>query len=125
MTDTEYLDLEDLIQLVQDLGAGPVRDLGLLESALARPRTSLFGEDAYPGLQLKAAAFLHSICRNHPLADGNKRLAWLAATVFLDVNGWVLTMAEDEAFQLVMEVAAGRADVHEIAAAFEQHARPR
>jgi death-on-curing protein len=115
MTPVEYLDLEDLLQLTHDLGAGPVRDAGLLESAVARPRTSLFGEDAYPTLPMKAAAFLHSICRNHALIDGNKRLAWLAATVFLDINGLTVTLTQDEAFELVMGVAEGAVDVPEIA----------
>ena len=100
---------------MRDLGAGPVRDLGLLESAAARPRTSLFGEDAYPSLELKAAALLHSLCRNHPLVDGNKRLSWLATTVFLDLNGVDVTMSHDEAFDLVMAVADGTLDVPEIA----------
>ena len=115
MSEVDYLDLEDLLQLIDDLGAGPVRDVGLLESAVARPRTNLFGEDAYPTLTTKAAALLHSICRNHALVDGNKRLAWLAATVFLDINGAAVTPSQDEAFELVMAVAEGTLDVPEIA----------
>jgi death on curing protein len=115
MTSVHYLDLEDLLQLTDDLGAGPVRDVGLLESAAARPRTSLFGEDAYPSLMLKAAALLHSLCRNHALVDGNKRLAWLASLVFLDINGVGVVMSQDEAFNLVMEVAEGTLDVPDIA----------
>ncbi|MBV9119453.1 MAG: Fic family protein, partial [Chloroflexi bacterium] len=82
----EYLDTEDLLGLVRILGAGPVRDLGLLDSAAARPRSSVFGQDAYADLTLKAAALLQSLCRNHALVDGNKRLAWLATVVFLDLN---------------------------------------
>jgi death-on-curing protein len=115
MTQVDYLDLEDLLQLTDDLGAGPVRDVGLLESAAARPRTSLFGEDAYPTLPLKAAALLHSICLNHALVDGNKRLAWLAAATFLDINGGAITVTQDEAFDLVMTVAEGGLDMPEIA----------
>lgn len=111
----EFLDLEDLLALTNDLRAGPVRDAGLLESAAARPRTSLFGEDAYPTLADKAAALLHSICKNHALVDGNKRLAWLAADVFLRVNGVIVDMEDDDAFDLVMAVADGSADVPEIA----------
>ncbi|WP_218856253.1 type II toxin-antitoxin system death-on-curing family toxin [Nocardioides lianchengensis] len=109
--------MEDLIQLTRDLGAGPVRDAGLLESAAARPRTTLFGEDAYPAIETKAAALLHSICRNHALVDGNKRLAWHAATVFLWLNGWRVTLTQDQAFTLVMDVAEGVLDVPEIARA--------
>ncbi len=111
MTEIEYLDLEDLLELTKLLGAGPVRDLGLLDSAAARPRSSVFGEDAYPKLALKAAALLHSICRNHALVDGNKRLAWLATVTFLDINGQQVELADDDAFDLVMGVAEGVADV--------------
>jgi death on curing protein len=115
VTDVEYLDVEDLVQLTAGLGAGPVRDIGLLDSASARPRSSVFGEDAYASIELKAAALLHSICGNHALVDGNKRLAWLAAVVFLDLNGRRITLSHDEAFDLVMAVAEGAPDVPEIA----------
>jgi death-on-curing protein len=116
MTEPRYLTLDDLLQLTADLEAGPVHDVGLLDSAAARPRSRAFGQDAYPSLELKAAALLHSICRNHALVDGNKRLAWLAAVVFLDTNGVAVELTHDQAFDLVMQVAEGTADVHEIAA---------
>ena len=115
MSVTEHLDLEDLLSLVRLLGAGPVRDLGLLDSSAARPRSSAFGEDAYPTLPLKAAALLHSLTRNHSLVDGNKRLGWLGTVVFLDLNGHETALADDEAFRVVMDVAEGTADVPEIA----------
>ncbi len=125
MSPPEYLDVEDLLQLVADLGAGPVRDVGLLDSASARPRSSVFGEDAYPGLELKGAALLHSICRNHALVDGNKRLAWQATVVFLDINGCRIRMTHDHAFDLVMSVAEGRFDVPDIAAVLTEHTETR
>ena len=115
MSDVEYLDLEDALRLVRALGAGPVRDVGLLDSAMARARSSAFGDDAYPTLALKAAALLHSLARNHPLVDGNKRLAWLATVVFLDLNGQAPDLTDDAAFALVMEVSQGLLDVAEIA----------
>ena len=115
MTQVEYLELADLLQLVRDLEAGPVRDVGLLDSAAARPQSSAFGEDAYPTLALKGAALLHSIARNHALVDGNKRLAWLATVVFLDLNGHGPDLTRDAAFDLVMDVAEGKADVEEVA----------
>jgi death-on-curing protein len=115
VTEVEYLDLEDLLALVRILKAGPVRDLGLLDSAAGRPRSSAFGEEAYPTLSLKAAALLHSLARNHALVDGNKRLAWLATVVFLDLNGHAPDLDDDAAFELVMDVAAGAADVDQIA----------
>jgi len=111
----EYVDLEDLLMLVRALGAGPVRDVGLLDSAAARPRSTAFGHDAYPSIDLKAAALLHSIGRNHALVDGNKRLAWLATSVFLDLNGRRPGLTDDEAFTLVMDVAEGAVGVEEIA----------
>ena len=101
--------------LVRSLGVGPVRDVGLLDSAAGRPRSSAFGEDAYPNLRLKAAALLHSVARNHALVDGNKRLAWLAAVVFLDLNGHAPDLDDDTAFALVMDVARGDVSVEEIA----------
>ena len=81
MNNTVHLDLDDILDLVRRLGVGPIRDLGLIDSAVARPRSSAFGEDAYPTVALKAAALLHSLAANHGLVDGNKRLAWLATTV--------------------------------------------
>lgn len=113
---TVFLDLEDLLGLVRALGAGPVRDLGLLDSAAARPRSSAFGQDAYPSAVLKAAALMHSIARNHALVDGNKRLAWLSTVVFLDLNDLAPSVTDDEAFALVVDVAEGIADVGQIAA---------
>ncbi|MDQ3382807.1 MAG: Fic family protein [Actinomycetota bacterium] len=115
MAEGTYLSLEDLFGLVRALGAGPVRDVGLLESAAARPRTSLFGEDAYPSIEGKAAALLHSLARNHPLVDGNRRLAWLATTVFLDLSGYRVGIDHDGAFDLVMAAAQGEIDAPEIA----------
>ena len=115
MRQTEHLDLEDLLGMVRVLGVGPVRDVGLLESALARPRASAFGEDVYATIDLKAAALLHSLARNHALVDGNKRLAWLAVVVFLDLNGCEVALRDDEAFDLVVDVARGAIDAGAIA----------
>jgi death on curing protein len=114
MGDLRFLGVEDLLALVRDLHTGPVRDIGLLEAAAARPRASLFGEDAYPTLALKGAALLHSLVRNHALVDGNKRIGWLACLVFLDINGVEIDITDDQAFELVMDVATGDADLAEI-----------
>ena len=115
MSDVEYLELDDLLALVRLLNTGPIRDVGLLDSAAARPRSTVFGEPAYPTLPLRAAALLHSLVGNHALVDGNKRLGWLATVVFLDLNGAEPDLSDDAAFQLVMDVAAGTAEVEEIA----------
>jgi death-on-curing protein len=123
VNEVEYLDLEDLLGLVRALGAGPARDVGLLDSAAARPRSQAFGQDAYETLALKAAALLHSVVRNHALVDGNKRLGWLATVVFLDLNGQAPDLDDDTAFRLVMDVAAGDADVEAIASRLRLIAR--
>ena len=114
VTDLEFLTLDDAIALIRRMGIGPVRDIGLLDSALARPRSSAFGEDAYPSLELKAAALLDSLTNNHPLVDGNKRLAWLATTVFLDLNGYRVDLNDDQAFDLVWDIASNRFGLDEI-----------
>jgi|ERR1700677_3964723 death-on-curing protein len=110
MTDIEYLDIEDVIEMVRELRVGPIRDLGLLDSAVARPRSSAFGEDAYSTPDLKAAALLHSLTKNHALVDGNKRVAWLGTVVFCDLNNLAPKLSDDEAFQLVWDIAASAVD---------------
>ena len=112
---TVYLDLEDLLALTRILGVGPVRDIGLLDSAAVRPTSALYGEEAYATVPLKAAALLHSIVRNHALVDGNKRLAWLSCVVILDLNDLEPPLTDEEAFTLTMDAAAGLLDVAEIA----------
>ena len=114
----EFIDLDDLIELARDLlgDPPPIRDIGLLGSAAARPQTTVFGADAYPDLFEKAAALLHSVVNNHALVDGNKRLGWLATAVFLDVNGSDIAQASnDDVYDLVLEVAATDIDVQLIA----------
>ena len=106
---TEYLDLDDVLVIAREAIGRDVEvgDYGLLESALARPRGSVFGEDAYPDLHLKAAALLHSLARNPALVDGNKRLAWTACLTFLAINGQWISAPEDERFDFVIQVATG------------------
>ena len=116
--DFEYLDVEDLVVLAAQLlgEPPPIRDLGLLGSAAARPAASAFGEDAYPDIWLKAAALLQSLVKDHPLIDGNERLGWLATAVFLQLNGVEATHASnDDVHDFVMAVAAGQQSVSETA----------
>jgi len=123
-----HLTHEELLYVAQRaLGHAPeVRDHGLLESAAARPRATAFGEDAYRDVHEKAAALLHSLARNHPLVDGNKRLALAATIAFYGVNGLRLTLTEDEAYTLVMRVADGSIDdIAPIADALRAAAGPR
>jgi death-on-curing protein len=114
-----YLTLPELLH-VAERTLGPdyaVRDYGLLEAALARPQATAFGKDAYPDLDTKAAALLHSIARNHALVDGNKRLALAAVIAFYGLNGRRLTLTNNEAYDLVMSVAEGRLDTVDAVAA--------
>jgi death-on-curing protein len=114
-----YLTSPELLYIAERvLGAEPaVRDYGLLESAAARPRATAFGADAYRGLDAKAAALLHSLARNHALIDGNKRLALGAVIAFYGVDGRRLILTNDEAYDLIIDVAAGQLDsVDDIAA---------
>jgi death on curing protein len=110
-----YLTLPELLHVAgRALGGEPqIRDAGLLESALARPQASAFGSAAYPDLDTKAAAMLHSLARNHGLVDGNKRLALAGSIAFYGVNGRRLTLSNDEAYELVIAVADGTLDVVE------------
>ncbi len=122
---TDYLTTVDVVEAATvTLGAPPeVRDWGLLESALQRPQATVFGDDAYPTLLLKAAALLSSLVGNHALVDGNKRLGWVCTRLFLILNGSDLAAPEDDAYDLVMAVAAGElTDVHEIAQQLDQWA---
>jgi death on curing protein len=107
-----YLTLADLLHVAERAihHEIKVRDYGLLESALARPKTVVFGEEAYPSLHAKAAALLHSLARNHALVDGNKRLALGGLIAFYGMNGARLTLTNDEAYDLIMAVAAGDLD---------------
>ncbi len=111
----DYLELVDLLQLGKEIIEDfRVSDLGLLESALARPKTTVFGEDAYPTFPEKVATLLHSISSNHALIDGNKRLAWSSARLFCLMNGCDIKMSEDEAYQMVMGVASGEIDLPDL-----------
>jgi death-on-curing protein len=106
-----YLSVEDLLHVAERvLDSVEIRDLGLLESAAARPQATAFGDDAYASLHEKAAALIQSIARNHALVDGNKRLALAGGIAFLGMNGWELTAAEDEAYDLIIAIAAGELD---------------
>jgi death on curing protein len=122
---TNYLTVEQAMRIARFAVGGPVhvRDVGLLEAAVHRPKASVLGQNAYPDLFTKAAALLHSLARNHPLVDGNKRLAWLATYVFCAKNGVELDADDDAAYELVVAVASGSVDdIGEIARTLESFA---
>jgi len=112
VSEIDYLTLEDLIEIGTALIPGfAIRDLGLLQSAAARPQTTVYGKDAYKTFPVKAAALMHSLARNHCLVDGNKRLAWAATRVFCLMNEFDLEIDIDTAEQLVQATAQGDLDV--------------
>ncbi|MEU0619905.1 Fic family protein [Streptomyces rubiginosohelvolus] len=121
----QYLTLPELLNLAERLGAAEVRDYGLLESALARPQASVFGQDAYPDVWQKAAALMESLARNHGLVDGNKRIAWYATWVFLHLNGHPLDpdFDVDEAERFVLAACQGALDMPKIAEQLPEFAR--
>jgi death-on-curing protein len=119
---TEFVDLEIFVTQLKRVGFH-IRDLGLLESALVRPQTSLFGEDAYPTLELKAAVMVESIILNHPMVDGNKRSSWLALNLFVELNDFEIIATQDEVFDYVLDVANKRIDSEQSAEWIKTHLR--
>lgn len=115
MTDVEFLNIDDIVELIRALRIGPIRDIGLLDSTVNRPRASAFGEDAYSTLPLKAAALLHSLRNNDALVNGNTRLAWLATVVFCDINGYEADLSDEQAFALVFDTASSSQNLEDIA----------
>jgi death on curing protein len=101
-----------------------VRDIDLLLAAADRPRASVFGEDAYPSLKEKAAVLLHSIARNHPFADGNKRTATISALFLLAINGEKVAWNQQSALDRVLNVAEGRSDFQNFATWLKTETRP-
>jgi death-on-curing protein len=109
---TVWIDVRDALALhdrllALDGGAPGVRDQGLLESALARPRQL----DAYgdrPSVVDMAAAYTAGVVRNHPFVDGNKRTGFLVGVLFLEMNGYRFTPSEEDATQAVLDLAAGK-----------------
>jgi len=115
LSDTEYLTLEDALGLIEVLKVGPIRDSGLLDTALAHSRSSPYDQDAYSTPERKASALLHSLVQNHPFVDANKRLEWLSTAVFLLLNGHGANLGRDDAFALVLEVVSGSLELELIA----------
>jgi death-on-curing protein len=122
---TRYLSTEDVLYLAARIGEPTPRDLGLVESAVARPRTTVFGQDAYPDIHARAGALLHSLARNHAFVDGNKRISWLGAGAFYWTNGFELEAPDDPAYDLVIAAATGAIDIPQIADALAGWVRPR
>lgn len=109
---TIYLTKSDVLAIAEEiLPSVDLRDGGQLHAAVLRPQTSVFGDDAYPDLWTKAAALLQSLIIGHPLVDGNKRLGWTSAVVFLELNGETLDGTDaDAAEAIVISVTTGELD---------------
>jgi death-on-curing protein len=107
LTLIEVLELHRKI-LEQSGGALGIRDMGLLESAIAQPRMTFGGEDLYPSLLEKAAALGFSIIMNHPFVDGNKRTGHAATEAFLVLNGLEINASVDEQERIVLAIASGK-----------------
>jgi death-on-curing protein len=101
-----------------------VRDMGLLQGCLARPQTSVYGQEAYPSLALKGAALLHSVVTTHPMIDGNKRTGWALLITFLQINQWEIIAPVDDAVDFVLGVATGNKELDDIARWIEQYLVP-
>ena len=128
MTETVYLTLEQVLfihdQVIEETGgAFGLRDLGALHAAIERPKASFGGVEAYPSLLAKAAALLESLCNNHPFLDGNKRVAYLATGIFLELNGFQLTASQKTAEPFMLKLARGRTSLPQARAWLRKHAK--
>jgi death-on-curing protein len=124
----EYLTVAEVLLLHARLiqctgGSGGVRDVGLLESALARPQAAFGGEDLYPDLWSKAAALMQLLVQNHPFVDGNKRTALAATGIFLELNDHVLAASNDEALDFARQVTGGEMTLQEMATWLKAYSR--
>ena len=130
MSDPEFLTLDEVLALHADQirrygGATGLRDLALLQSAIAMPETSYGGEYLHGNVFEMAAAYLFHLARNHPFVDGNKRTALICALVFLGLNGQRLDADPDPLYDLVEGVASGQVDKAEVAVFLRVHSLPR
>lgn len=120
-----YLTASDVVLVnQQEIGPDLLADFGLLEAAVLRPQQSVFGSDAYPDIHSKAAAMMHSLIRNHPFVDGNKRTGVLSVIVFYNLNGHSVEADQEDVIALALDVAEGQIDVEGIAGILKSWARP-
>lgn len=127
MTVPDFLSYDDVVAIHQDqtarYGGSPgIRDLGLLQSALAQPRVTFEGQFLHANLFEMASAYLFHLVKNHPFMDANKRTGAVAALVFLELNGVEIESSEAEFEELVLEAAQGRREKPSISQFFKEHA---
>lgn len=123
-----YLDINQVLAIHSEVikqtgGSEGTRDLGLLDSAVARPQATFGGEDLYPDIFSKAGCLGHSLIRNHPFVDGNKRTGYMSIRLFLNINEYDLKASEDEKYKVVMEIAEKERDEKSIAEWLKKHSR--
>ena len=102
-------------------GSHGIRDIGVLQSAIARPIAAFGGDDLYPDIFTKAAALMHSLIKNHPFIDGNKRTAITSSSIFLLRNGFQITASNKELEQFTLETASTKIEIEKIARWFKKH----
>lgn len=126
MAKIKYLTVKDVLLLHnmavdESGGSHGLRDLGLLESAAARPKATFAGVDLYPTIFLKAGALIHSLLRNHPFIDGNKRTSMFSAMTFLELNKYKFNARQKEVVDFALEIENKKLSVEEIALWFKKH----
>ncbi|AFY85848.1 type II toxin-antitoxin system death-on-curing family toxin [Chroococcidiopsis thermalis] len=129
MQNPEFLELNDILIIHQILleqfgGLPGIRDEGLLEFAIFQPKATFFGELLHPTIHVQAAAYLYHIAKNHPFLDGNKRTAFGAMEAFLRLNGCNLSFSDEQAYQIVLQVAQGEISKEELTLLLKQHIKP-
>lgn len=121
---TRFLNTVELILINEEIIGkkhSQLRDVDLLEAAVERPKSSAFGQDAYPSIVEKAGAFFHSLSRNHAFVDGNKRTSTVATILFLQMNGYTVTWQDEDALEFILEVATGAHEISTITAWLENN----
>ncbi len=123
---TEYLDLRFILAMHNELierygGTHGIRDQGLLESALAQPQQSAFGEEIFPDVPSKASAYAYYISENQPFLDGNKRTATASAITFIRLNGYDFKVSEEELYDIMMQLANKKLSRKQLSAWFKKH----
>ncbi|MGG4147186.1 type II toxin-antitoxin system death-on-curing family toxin [Paenibacillus algorifonticola] len=123
-----YLSVQEVIAInvvmIQKYSPGEhvgVKDSGLLESAVLRPRSSAFGDDAYPSLFDKAAALFESIGMNHSFQNANKRTAFAALVIFLQLNGYRFVMNQKDAEDMTVDMVNHKFSFQELSILIEKH----
>ena len=130
MLNPEFVDRADVLaiharQIEKFGGMTGIRDEGLLDSALAQPQATFFGEFLHSTIAEQAAAYLYHLTQNHPFLDGNKRTAFATMIAFLSINGYDLELTQEEAFDLVMRVARGQMSKEEVTVFIKEHLKER